>query len=185
MTLVCVEVDPDGSIPSRSTGPLPWGFAMRVYVAAKFELKNEVRDVYKTLRDAGHVVTFDWTSYEDTPLREKGLETALAAYRTKCSLLDMDGVRSADVLFLFPGNGLGGTGRFWEAGGAAVLKKNIIVVGKPDYDSVFHYLPYVEIVEDLPAAMASLFRLQHEWDSAHAAEPDLEATARYIRETAK
>lgn len=121
---------------------------MRVYIASKFENVDEVRALQRKLKEGGHTVTFDWTAYNDEPLKEKGLETALHAYRRKCALLDMEGVRSADVLVLIPCPAMGGWGRYAEFGAAGVLHKPIIVVGEC-YDSVFLYLPTVRRVKDV------------------------------------
>lgn len=138
---------------------------MRIYVASKFENVDEVRFYQRELKKAGHTITFDWTSYNDTPLQEKGLETALAAYRQKCALLDMEGVRSADALVLIPCPEMGGWGRYAEFGAAAILRKDIIVVGECR-ESVFLYLPCVRRVTDLTMATNLLQVLETEM--AHA-----------------
>lgn len=37
---------------------------MRIYVAAKFEKKDVVREIYAQLRALGHEITCDWTTHE-------------------------------------------------------------------------------------------------------------------------
>lgn len=100
---------------------------MKIYVASKFERKDEVREVQAFLRDNGHEISSDWTQhdYSDVPKEEQ------PAFLRKCAMEDLFGVIEADMLILMPDKTAGA--HFTELGIALGLCIPIIVLGhKPD-----------------------------------------------------
>lgn len=84
---------------------------MKVYVAARFTKKQEVRNLYERLRKLGYEIAADWTlhkpvkPYEDNPgiAREYSIE-------------DINAVRECDVFILI--TDASGTGIYVELGAA-------------------------------------------------------------------
>jgi len=133
---------------------------MRIYVAAKFEEKANVRRWYERLTAAGFTVTHDWTVEDDSAIPAEELRT----YHAKCAKADVDGVRTADAMLMLPH--ARGQGMFIELGVAIAHGLPVIVIHddlapisakavafKP---GVFFALPNVQIVPDDFAALAAL-----------------------------
>lgn len=118
----------------------------RIYVATGFMNYRTAREWMNDLREAGHTITHDWTNTDEfdqygLPMggkltREKNIEYGTA---------DMEGVRQADVVVLLPYLSL--YGALIEAGMAIALGKRVMVL-QPTRDSVFWYLPAVEVYTD-------------------------------------
>ncbi len=116
---------------------------MKIYVAAAFSRKDDVRRVYQELQVAGHEIALDWTMYED--VRPYAEHAAEASRQTEKA---MAGVKDADALLFLADGSAGGRGSFSELGGAIILK---IMTGKPDiyvigdlHESAFFFHPAVE-----------------------------------------
>ena len=125
---------------------------MRVYVASKYEERESlVPKVYAKLREAGHIITHDWTgeSDENIPPRE------LDAYHAACAADDIDGVMRADVLVLLPHER--GKGLYVELGVAFARKIPVICW---DYagmlDCIFLVHPDVIHVESMDEIIETL-----------------------------
>lgn len=100
----------------------------RVYVAGKFENKENVRAVMELLVINGHTITHDWT-HED-PAGLEGVE--LAKYLRGCAEKDLAGVLKADVLVVLPedpGTGRPTVGRWLEVGAALASDVPVVIVG--------------------------------------------------------
>ena len=122
---------PDDAVTAgRKAGTRPYGRGelgadMKIYVAAKFEAKDAVKEIYARLRDAGHVITHDWTQEDDTAyvtFAEK------VEYHRMCAMNDLEGVRSADALVLFPHEK--GKGLYFEFGAAMALDIPVFILGQ-------------------------------------------------------
>ena len=101
----------------------------RVYVAAKFEEKELVRQVYTQCRENGLVITYDWTLENATDM----VGEERYAYLQKGAQADLEGIRSCDVLILLPHER--GKGLYAELGIAIALGKHVIVIGQRSRDS--------------------------------------------------
>jgi nucleoside 2-deoxyribosyltransferase len=97
---------------------------MKVYVAAKFEAKNLVRQIYQILEGAGHTITHNWTHEDDTHCETFDERIA---YQQRCAQSDLQGVRDADVLVLVP-HPLG-KGCYYEFGAAMALNIPVVILG--------------------------------------------------------
>jgi hypothetical protein len=126
-----------------------------VYVGAKFEQKELVRDAIAQLTAANHVVTHDWT-FEDATEFE-GIEQEM--YLARCAAEDIQGVVEADAVILFPHEK--GKGLYVEMGVGVALNKQIIVIGdKPSLPNcIFFHLEDVIVVPDLALAIETLENL--------------------------
>jgi len=102
---------------------------MNIYVAGKWEETEAVRAVQELVRQAGHIVSYDWTRYlKDLPLRLQ-------------AIADLEGVLQADaVIFL---NHPRCAGAFTEIG-IAIGQQIPVVVVKPELkDNIFFNLDRV------------------------------------------
>ncbi len=124
---------------------------MRVYVAARFGRKEEVRRIYDLLKEKGHEITADWTVHR--PIKPYGENPRMSgAYAEE----DVRGVLDADV-FLMIGDG-GGTGLHVELGAAIASyllrgRPKIYVAGE---GSMFYFHPAVNRVRTVDELLKSI-----------------------------
>ena len=135
---------------------------MRIYCAAKYEERTRlVPEIYAKLREAGHVITYDWTgeSDENIPPRE------LDVYHAACAADDIDGVMRADALVLLPHDR--GKGLYVELG-IAFARSIPVICWKYDGelpDCIFLMHPNVILVDSMKEVIETLreidsFRLE-------------------------
>lgn len=115
---------------------------MKVYLAAQYPRRDELRHVAALLRENNIEVTSRWLQ-ESLPLGTQLPDLSDSDLR---EFADIDGedIRAADTLVLFSEDPLIGLPRgthHTEFGYALGLGKRTIVVG--GYENVFHYLPEV------------------------------------------
>lgn len=133
---------------------------MRIYLAARYSRRKELRGVREVLQAMGHVVTSRWldTDWDRTP--EGQSSAAPPEYRAKYAVIDLEDVESADAVVSFteePESGGGRGGRHVEHGYAMALKKRIYVVGHRE--NLFHEHPSTRFHEDVSSLL---------WDIGHA-----------------
>lgn len=119
----------------------------KIYLAAKYKMIAEMRDIADTLRARGHEVTAQWIDGKEND------DTKEAA-----AVMDYEDVARADTLLTFsdPRGSLNtGGGRHVEFGIALTLRKRIFVVGTKG-EHVFHNYPGVRIFPTLNEAMGEL-----------------------------
>lgn len=122
---------------------------MKIYIAARYARRFELRVAALALKLMGHECTSQWL---DNGEESKGQQAA--------ALMDMDDIDRAEcVLFIAEpyGSENRGGGRYWEFGYAYARGKGIIVVqpgGK--FETVFAALPGITIFHDLHAALESI-----------------------------
>ena len=124
---------------------------MKVYVAARFEQAKEVEAIHDKLKRAGFEIVSDWTQHKDVDeAKLDGL--GKQAY----AVSDLCGVKACEVLLLYH-TVSGGQGKFVEFGAALALDKKCIIIHPVGVkDSIFFYLPDVEIVRSVPEALLAL-----------------------------
>jgi hypothetical protein len=116
---------------------------MKVYLASRYSRRDELREVARVLRTAGHEVTSRWleTQWVNRPNESSA---APPEYRERYAVIDAEDVRAADVVVSFTeaegGGGRGG--RHVEFGMAFAWGKRCVVVGHRE--NLFHHLPGVE-----------------------------------------
>lgn len=109
---------------------------MKVYVAGKWTEIEVIHRVQEKLQEQGHTITHDWTRVEGmkdqlTFTPEQELE-----YDTRCAILDVNGVKDADLLFVvMTDKEYAYRGTFTEVGCGLGLSKQIVIVcpGTSDY----------------------------------------------------
>jgi hypothetical protein len=130
---------------------------MKIYLAARYSRRDEMKGVASRLRGMGHIVTSRWLD-TDWEITERGSSAAPAAYREQYSRFDMDDVQSADCMISFteePRKGDSRGGRHVEFGMAVAWNKDLVVVGHRE--NLFHHLPGVDFYEDTES-MLNRFR---------------------------
>lgn len=117
---------------------------MKVYVASKFERKEEVRQLQHAIRLADHTVVGDWTPHTVEGEVGKDREVMLRAF----AIEDRDAVMNANVLVLIHDDNC--RGGFVELGIALALVDDdqyVCVIGgrgkAPDKGPIFYALPEV------------------------------------------
>ena len=139
---------------------------MKIYLAARFEKKNDMRDVRDFLVNDGHEVTSRWIDVEH---EEDAAHTVTDAHRIEYAKMDVDDVLAADALVAFsdprsaPGSG---GGRHVEFGIALHAGKDIIVVG-PKGEHIFHWCQDVLHVDDIDA-LAEILQIMERDDEVQA-----------------
>ena len=115
---------------------------MRIYIAAKYGKRFELRELAQKLRDMGHEITAQWL---DNAEESKSREDA--------AKMDVDDVLRADTLIFFaePRHSLNtGGGRYFELGLAWAEGKRILAVSEsPDYETVFLHLPGISVFSSI------------------------------------
>lgn len=110
---------------------------MKVYVAAKFNDKEKVKQVYESLKKEGHIITHEWIHNKPaSPFTENPEFTA------KCVTEDINGVLSSDI-FILLSNVEPSLGSATELGVAIAsfinFKKPYIYVVGPYFDANFAF----------------------------------------------
>lgn len=130
---------------------------MKVYLAAQYKQKNELREYADSLRADGHAVVAEW-------LKEPYDPNCALADLTDESLRqiaeqDCNDIRRADVVMSFTVPETEATkrgGRHVEFGYALAFDKRLIVVGPKE--NIFHHLGDVEVYPDFDTARQALCR---------------------------
>lgn len=128
---------------------------MRVYVAAKFEDKDRVKEVYEKLKAFGCEITHDWTG-EDA---EKMAGPEGDKYRAECSFNDFNGVKKANVVLVLNHDRLYGGAA--EMGMALAWGKKVFVVDSKIRYNIFFSLPngMINIEDSLDSALTKIKEL--------------------------
>lgn len=120
----------------------------RAYVASKTDNAQQVKEVMEMLDERDVEITFDWTAVVAN-FGGPGLKGQISDEdRRTAAYNDMEGVLQCDIFILLCYPGM--CGALIEFGMAAVSEEiSIIVVGKPERDSVFFEMDNVTRVEDI------------------------------------
>ncbi len=115
---------------------------MKFFVSGKVGTEGNVRAVMKALQDAGHEITFDWTSIDHLRPYDKN-----AAASREAALKESRGVKDADVLIILAHDR--GVGMFVELGIAIGYGIPVRVVTDVESRTMFFHHPLVKKVEIL------------------------------------
>jgi hypothetical protein len=130
---------------------------MRVFVSGQFKEKHRVREAFRVMEAAGHVITYDWT-------RTEALEKPYSSYSAEASRRaheDINGILSADAFILMSDNRERGKGMYVELGAALALaglrsrQIQVYIVGPMNHESIFYYHPLVAHKETLEEVVSS------------------------------
>ena len=133
------KIDPlaQGSNPFYEAKGKPM---LKIYLAAQYHRRDDMKVVAEELRRAGHIVTASWLDETEPP--DVTLDQCTEHFLTYTAEQDMDDIRRADIFVLFSVDPLLPTvrgGRHVEMGYALGLGKPVYVVGPKE--NIFYYLP--------------------------------------------
>ena len=114
----------------------------RVYLAARYDRRDELRVYREQLQAIGVEVTSRWL--DETGSLSGDMEVGKEDFYKETASVDLEDVRRADTIIFFAEDPLLGWkrgGRHVEFGYALALAKHIIVLGPKE--NVFHYIPWV------------------------------------------
>lgn len=114
----------------------------KVYLAARYSRKNELRGYASELAEFGVEITSSWLKEEYDP--NVSIKELTDRENYQVALQDLEDIVEADTMVFFaedqnnqPPRG----GRHCEFGFALALKLRIVVIGEKE--NVFHYLPEI------------------------------------------
>ncbi len=127
---------------------------MKFYVAAGFEEKERVREIYEMLKNRGHSITCNWTFHKSIQPYTDNLDLA-RDYTTE----DIAGVCHADIFILLTKGA--GKGAHVELGAAIAMhatsgKPKIYVVGEEKDKQMFYFHPLVSQKKSIEDVLAEL-----------------------------
>lgn len=114
---------------------------MKFYIAAKFQLKEKVREIYTRLQEEGHEITADWTLHKSIKPYEDNPDIA-----QEYAIEDINAAQSCDVFVILSEEA--GTGMYVELGAAISSnlkqgKPKIYIIGNHNTRSMFYFHPSV------------------------------------------
>lgn len=116
---------------------------LRVYVAGRTNDIHRIRQIQYICRQVGWTITYDWTENVEAQLARPEKDPELLA---EYAANDIQGVWNADLVIVMCSPALLGTAI--EMGAAIILGRRVWLVGEPERDSVFFYLPNFERIKD-------------------------------------
>jgi len=114
---------------------------MKIYIAARFDKKQEIQNLHKRLQKLGHEITDDWTLHKQAKPYNKNMDIS-----RKYSVEGINAARNCDVFIILSDEA--GTGMYVELGAAISSnlehgKPNIYVVGGYTSRSMFYFHPSI------------------------------------------
>ena len=129
---------------------------MKIYLAARYSQKEEIKQVAAILRIYGIETTSSWL--EEPHPSDCTMDQFPDAYLSGLAIRDIDDIKSADAVILFTVDPLIPTvrgGRHVETGYALALGKPLYIIGPRE--NIFHYLPQVKPFETVRAFIEAFF----------------------------
>ncbi len=115
---------------------------MKFFVSGKVGVEGDVRAAMKVLRNAGHEITFDWTTIEHLRPYDEN-----AAASREAAVKESRGVEDADVLIVLSHDR--GVGMYVELGIAIGSGVPVRVVTNVESWTMFFHHPLVKKVDNL------------------------------------
>ena len=118
---------------------------MRIYIAARYDRREQMQGLLRAIEEIGHRVTSRW------------IRDSFAGVPDEiCAGVDESDIDEAEALVAFsePRGHLSHGGRHVEFGIALALNKRLFLVG--DRENVFHHHPSVEQFKDVNHLLAFL-----------------------------
>ena len=112
------------------------------YIAGKWQERDRVKEVYRTLRSMGHKITCNWTDHEEP--KEDILE-----WNRKYAFDDILGVKKCDIFLMILEKDYNYKGAWVEMGMAIAYNKPIAIIGHAGDSCLFTNLPAVKVFDDL------------------------------------
>jgi hypothetical protein len=134
---------------------------MKIYIAARYSRRDEMRVVAQKLEEMGHIVTSTWLR-ENNPLDCHMGDDTQEFYRRHANV-DLIDIEEAGAMLFFaedPKVGVPRGGRHVEFGYALALGLSIFVIGP--HENIFHYasprIKHIETVEEIGVARVAYRR---------------------------
>lgn len=115
---------------------------MKFFVSGKVGVENNAKSAMKTLQDAGHQITFDWTTIEHLKPYDKN-----ASASREAAVQESQGIKNADVLILITHNK--GIGMYIELGIAIGIGIPIRIITNVESRSMFFHHPLIKKVNNI------------------------------------
>lgn len=115
---------------------------MKFFVSGKVGNDNDAKSAMKALKDAGHQITFDWTTIEHLKPYDKNSFAS-----RKAAIRETKGVKDADILVLIAHNK--GVGMYVELGIAIGIGIPIRVVTNVESRTMFFHHPLIKRVKNI------------------------------------
>ncbi len=131
---------------------------MKIYIATRFERREEVSKLFQILKENGHEVSGDWTTHKPIkPFFEENKELS-----EEYSIEDIEAVKDSDVFILL--SDAGGTGMYVELGVAILSNINlgrpkIYIVGEHNTRNMFFFHPSVNRKKDINDVIKEISKL--------------------------
>ena len=116
---------------------------MKVYLAARYSRKSEIRKLVPSIEERGHEVVSRWLFRGEKGNREEDVPQC-PEWATVAAGKDWQDINDCDTLMIFteePDAPRMSGGRHVETGIAIGFARYVIVVGKPE--NIFHCLPWI------------------------------------------
>jgi hypothetical protein len=97
----------------------------KIYVAGKWQEKDNVRQIMSLLKNLGHTITYDWTQHND------------GDNSYDCAIADLNGVCASDYILVLADKLLPYRGVYVEIGAALAFCKEVYVIGDGLTDCIF------------------------------------------------
>lgn len=132
---------------------------MKIYVAGAWCDRPRIREFMRRVRENGHIITLDWTRFEEPPDVQWPGNIGHRFYR-HCALADLHAVASADLLVQITHPETRGS--YVELGFALGRHRPAIVIG-PHWH-LFHTHPFVVRVDSEDEAMVEIKEFNYQWE---------------------
>jgi hypothetical protein len=116
---------------------------VNIYTATKWERANELACYNDQIRDLGHTITHDWTTWETDEEQRRDPTWWETNGRKAAGMLDYAGVMQCDLLIYWDHEKANGAR--WETGMAIGAGKQVWVVDY-QFPVIFDVLPQVKLV---------------------------------------
>ena len=125
---------------------------MKVYLAASYKRRDELRVYAKVLRSFGYSVTSRWLRELSPPKIE--LDDVSAKFLRQHAEQDIEDINEAEVFVLFTRDKKERGGMYVEMGYALAKNKNVILVGPKR--NIFHWLPEIQTFDTFEGFLGSV-----------------------------
>jgi len=122
---------------------------MKIYVAGKWEDRDIIKYIQRSLIKDEHKITCDWTNHSS---HSHSMEYAIA---------DLEGVRNCNLLIAYMMHDYIYKGAWAEIGAALILNKPVIIIGNRADSGIFVHHPLVHKVNNIQEMLDYLQTIIH------------------------